>query len=72
MTRGAASIRRQRLLRAHRDLADPTLRAVPIQFIALACGIPRAPEFSRAFRAECGISPREHRRQALLGEAAGE
>ncbi|MFJ4185035.1 helix-turn-helix domain-containing protein [Kitasatospora sp. NPDC089509] len=62
----AASIRRQRLQRAHRDLADPALRGVAIHLVAAACGLPRASEFSRAFKAAYGISPREHRSQALL------
>ncbi|MER7667258.1 helix-turn-helix domain-containing protein [Kitasatospora sp. NPDC096128] len=62
----AASIRRQRLQRAHRDLADPALRGALIHVVAAACGMPRASEFSRAFKAAYGISPREHRSQALL------
>ncbi|MER7666863.1 helix-turn-helix domain-containing protein [Kitasatospora sp. NPDC096128] len=62
----AASIRRQRLARAHRDLADPALRDTPIHVVAATCGIPRASEFSRAFKAQYGTSPRERRRQALL------
>ncbi|MFJ8473645.1 helix-turn-helix domain-containing protein [Kitasatospora sp. NPDC094011] len=62
----AASIRRQRLQRAHRDLADPALRGAPVHVVAAACGLPRASEFSRAFKAAYGISPREHRSQALL------
>ncbi|MFJ4184955.1 helix-turn-helix domain-containing protein [Kitasatospora sp. NPDC089509] len=62
----AASIRRQRLARAHRDLADPALRDTPVHAVAAACGIPRASEFSRAYRAQYGTSPRERRRQALL------
>ncbi|MFE2413898.1 helix-turn-helix domain-containing protein [Kitasatospora sp. NPDC059408] len=68
----AASIRRQRLQRAHRDLADPALRSAPIHLIAAACGMPRASEFSRAFKAAYGIPPREHRHQALLAEPARE
>ncbi|MGW1174649.1 helix-turn-helix domain-containing protein [Kitasatospora sp. NPDC002543] len=67
----AASIRRQRLARAHRDLADPALRGTPVHVVAAACGLPRAAEFSRAFKAQYGISPRECRRQALLAGAAG-
>ncbi|MFE2413900.1 helix-turn-helix domain-containing protein [Kitasatospora sp. NPDC059408] len=66
----AASIRRQRLQKAHRDLADPALRGVPVHLIAVACGLPRASEFSRAFKAAYGIPPREHRHQALLAEPA--
>ncbi|MFD7732914.1 AraC family transcriptional regulator [Kitasatospora phosalacinea] len=61
----AAFIRRQRMDKAHRDLADLALRALPVQAIAARCGFPRAPEFSRAFKAAHGLSPREHRAQAL-------
>lgn len=60
-----AFIRRQRLTKAFHDLADPTLHALPIQAIAARCGIPRAPEFSRAFKAAHGLSPREHRNRTL-------
>lgn len=60
----AAWIRSQRLKKAHHDLADPALRAVPIHAIAAQRGIPRADDFSRAFRVAYGLSPSEHRRQA--------
>ncbi|MEU3496533.1 AraC-like ligand-binding domain-containing protein [Kitasatospora cineracea] len=60
----AAWIRRRRLEQAHRDLADPALRALPIHALAARCGIPRPDDFSRAFRAAYGLSPRDHRRQA--------
>ncbi|MEU1289517.1 helix-turn-helix domain-containing protein [Kitasatospora sp. NPDC005856] len=63
----AAFIRAQRMRKAHRDLADPALRTLPIQNIAARCGIPGASEFSRAFKAAHGLSPREHRRLALSG-----
>ncbi|QKW24653.1 AraC family transcriptional regulator [Kitasatospora sp. NA04385] len=62
----AAYIRRQRMQKAYRDLADPALRALPVRAVAARCGIPRAPEFSRAFRTAHGLSPREHRARALL------
>ncbi|MFD9688911.1 helix-turn-helix domain-containing protein [Kitasatospora sp. NPDC059088] len=65
----AASIRRQRLHKAHHDLADPALRSAPVHVVAANCGIPRASEFSRAFKAAYGISPREHRHQALNAAA---
>ncbi|MBD0676302.1 AraC family transcriptional regulator [Streptomyces sp. CBMA156] len=67
----AAFIRRHRLERAHRDLADPALRALPVQTVAVRCGLPRASEFSRAFKAAYGLSPREHRRRTLGGPAHG-
>ncbi|MFD4658214.1 helix-turn-helix domain-containing protein [Kitasatospora sp. NPDC058444] len=57
----AAWIRGQRLKKARRDLADPALHAVPVHVIAARCGIPRAPEFSRAFKSAYGLTPREHR-----------
>ncbi|WP_051731632.1 helix-turn-helix transcriptional regulator [Kitasatospora phosalacinea] len=63
----AAWIRRRRLERAHRDLADPALRGTPIHVVAVRCGIPRPDDFSRAFRAAYGLSPRDHRHQALHG-----
>ncbi|MFJ6382416.1 helix-turn-helix domain-containing protein [Kitasatospora sp. NPDC092039] len=63
----AAFVRRRRLERAHRDLADPALRTLPVHAVATRCGLPRAAEFSRAFRTAYGLSPREHRRRALAG-----
>ncbi|MGW4380108.1 helix-turn-helix domain-containing protein [Kitasatospora sp. NPDC004531] len=60
----AAWIRRLRLEKAHRDLADPALRTVPIGTIAARCGIPRPDDFSRAFRTAYGLAPRDHRRRA--------
>ncbi|MFJ5229753.1 helix-turn-helix domain-containing protein [Kitasatospora sp. NPDC088391] len=65
----AGWVRRQRLARAHRDLADPALRATPIHTVAARWGMPRPDDFSRAFRAEYGLSPRDHRRQALTAAA---
>jgi len=61
----AAWIRRRRLEGAHRDLADPSLRGTPIQTVAARWGIPRASDFTRAFRAAYGLSPTEYRQQAL-------
>ncbi|MER7672273.1 AraC family transcriptional regulator [Kitasatospora sp. NPDC096128] len=66
----AASIRRQRLHRAHRDLADPALRALPIHVIAARCGLLRASDFGRAFKAAYGLTPSEHRRAARSGSVA--
>ncbi|MER7850781.1 AraC family transcriptional regulator [Kitasatospora sp. NPDC096077] len=67
----AASIRRQRLHRAHRDLADPALRALPIHVIAARCGLLRASDFGRAFKAAYGLTPSEHRRAVRSGSVAG-
>ncbi|MEU6428662.1 helix-turn-helix domain-containing protein [Microbispora sp. NPDC046973] len=60
----AAWIRRCRLERCHRDLADPRQRARPIQAIAARWGFTDAATFSRAFRAAYGMSPRDHRNSA--------
>ena len=67
----AAWIRGQRLAKAHRDLAEPALRATAIHTIAARWGIPRVGDFSRAFRAAYGLSPSAHRQQALLSAPAG-
>ncbi|MEV7598934.1 AraC family transcriptional regulator [Kitasatospora sp. NPDC089797] len=61
----AAWIREQRLAQAHRTLADPAHRTTPVHTVATRCGFPRADDFSRAFRTAYGLSPRDHRRQAL-------
>lgn len=63
----SATIRRRRLERCHSDLADPRLAEHPIGEIGIRWGFRNGAEFSRAFRAAYGISPREHRRQALNG-----
>ncbi|MFH8381816.1 AraC family transcriptional regulator [Kitasatospora sp. NPDC018058] len=67
----AAWVRGQRLEQARRDLADPALRAMPVHVLAARWGIPRASDFTRAFRAAYGIPPSEHRRQALSACANG-
>jgi len=61
----AAWIRRRRLENAHRDLADTSLLATPIHVIAARWGYQRPADFTRAFRAAYGRSPREHRQQPL-------
>ncbi|WP_105974075.1 AraC family transcriptional regulator [Streptomyces geranii] len=61
----AAWIRRRRLENAHRDLANPSLQGTPIHTIAARWGYQRPSDFTRAFRAAYGMSPREHRHQAL-------
>ncbi|MFB7476220.1 helix-turn-helix transcriptional regulator [Kitasatospora sp. NPDC056184] len=63
----AAFIRSRRLRKAHRDLADPALRTLPIHSIAARCGLPRASEFGRAFKGAYGLTPREHRHRSLSG-----
>ncbi|MET9952505.1 helix-turn-helix domain-containing protein [Streptomyces sp. NPDC006339] len=61
----AASIRTLRLEKAYRDLADPALRSTPIHAVAARWGMPRASDFTRAFRAVYGLSPKEHRQRSL-------
>ncbi|MFE4519013.1 AraC family transcriptional regulator [Kitasatospora sp. NPDC056783] len=60
----AGFIRDQRLRKAHRELADPLLLALPVHAIGARCGIPSPSGFSRAFKAAYGLSPREHRCRA--------
>ncbi|HWU08605.1 MAG TPA: helix-turn-helix domain-containing protein [Streptomyces sp.] len=63
----AARIRSQRLEGARRDLENPALRALPLYAVGAQWGLPRASDFSRAFRAAYGVSPKEHRLRALQG-----
>ncbi|MEU9126311.1 AraC family transcriptional regulator [Streptomyces sp. NPDC048506] len=60
----AAWIRRQRLERARRELADPTWRTTPIHAIAARCGFARAADFTRAFRTAYGMPPNDYRMSA--------
>jgi AraC-like DNA-binding protein len=57
----AALIRRQRLERARRDLTDPALLTTPVYAIGNRWGYPRAADFTRAFRLNYGVSPRDYR-----------
>ncbi|MGP3935596.1 helix-turn-helix domain-containing protein [Nonomuraea sp. KM88] len=61
----SAWIRRQRLERARRDLADPALRGVSIQDVSAAWVFSHPADFSRAFRRAFGLSPSGFRRRAL-------
>ncbi|MFJ3231234.1 helix-turn-helix domain-containing protein [Streptomyces sp. NPDC086787] len=61
----ASYIRDQRLASAHRDLADPGLRALPIQAVAARWGYSRPGDFTRAFRTAHGMAPSEVRERAL-------
>ncbi|MFF0446774.1 helix-turn-helix domain-containing protein [Streptomyces sp. NPDC004609] len=54
-------IRRQRLSRCRRDLADPALRHVPVHAIGARWGLTRPSGFNRAFRAAVGMSPGRYR-----------
>lgn len=54
----------ERLARCRRDLEQPALKSRSIGEIAFQWGFSNVSHFSRAFRAEFGVSPREYRRQA--------
>jgi AraC-like DNA-binding protein len=61
----AAWIRRRRLERCRRDLADPALGAVPVSTVAARWGLPDSAHFSRLFRGAYGLPPAEYRRNHL-------
>ncbi|MBQ0866485.1 helix-turn-helix domain-containing protein [Streptomyces sp. RK75] len=61
-------IRRQRLNRARRDLADPKLAHHTIQTIAATWGFTRAADFTRAFRTAYGVPPQDFRTGALRAD----
>ncbi|GAA4336243.1 helix-turn-helix domain-containing protein [Actinomadura luteofluorescens] len=56
-----ALIRRERLERARRDLADPAQHGVPVHEIAARWGFTHHSAFTRAFRAAHGTSPSDYR-----------
>ncbi|WP_307795352.1 helix-turn-helix domain-containing protein [Actinacidiphila acididurans] len=66
----AASIRRQRLERARRDLADPALLDMPVHRIATRWGFTGHSTFTRAFRAAYGAPPRDYRHQTAAAPRA--
>lgn len=57
----ARFIQVQRLERIRRELADPLQRGLPINTIALRRGFKDFSHFSRAFRKQFGIAPRDFR-----------
>jgi AraC-like DNA-binding protein len=57
----AAWIRRRRLERCRKDLADPALHTVPVSAIAARWGLLDATHFSRLFRQTYGLPPRDYR-----------
>ncbi|WP_331769253.1 helix-turn-helix domain-containing protein (plasmid) [Embleya sp. NBC_00888] len=63
----ASSIRRQRLERCYRDLTDSSMSALAIHAIAARWGFSDTTHFSRVFRHEYGMTPRDCRK----GEGAG-
>ncbi len=65
----ARYIQRERLLAAYRALTDPADRRGIAQ-MAEAVGFFEPSSFSRAFRAEFGVAPRELRAAALAGDPA--
>ncbi|MGP3962984.1 helix-turn-helix domain-containing protein [Nonomuraea sp. 3N208] len=60
-------VRRRRLDRIRQDLADAALAHLPAQTIAGRWGIKDPSHFSKLFRSEYGLSPREFRREAIAG-----
>ena len=62
----AGWIRRQRLERCRRDLADPALAARPVAAIAARWGFASGADFSRAFRAVHGLPPAAYRSSARV------
>jgi AraC-like DNA-binding protein len=58
------TILQRRLLRCKADLAAPALRHLSISEIAFEWGFQDASYFTRAFRREFGMSPREYRYEA--------
>ncbi|MET7765745.1 helix-turn-helix domain-containing protein [Streptomyces sp. NPDC005393] len=65
----ASYIRRQRLARARRDLADPCLATRPVHAIAARWGFLRPADFTRAFRTIYGSTPTEYRHGILRADA---
>ncbi|OSY38476.1 AraC family transcriptional regulator [Pseudonocardia autotrophica] len=60
-------IRRARLDRARRDLADPRLAGTPVGQVARSNGFTDLAGFSRAFRTAYGTAPSDYRARAGLG-----
>ncbi|MGX8905939.1 AraC-like ligand-binding domain-containing protein [Streptomyces netropsis] len=62
-----AFIKQHRLDRCRHDLADPDLAGTPISSIGSRWGFTHPSDFSRAFRAYMGMTPREYRQAAHTG-----
>jgi AraC-like DNA-binding protein len=65
----AGWIRRRRLERCRRDLADPAFLAVSVSTVAARWGLPDSAHFSRLFRSTYGLPPAEYRRNCLSSRA---
>ncbi|MGK5739643.1 helix-turn-helix domain-containing protein [Micromonospora sp. URMC 103] len=63
----AGTIRRRRLERCRRDLADPLLRDRPVHLVARRWGFTDRAHFSRAFRAAFGAAPQAYRAESGSG-----
>ena len=61
----SAWVRKRRLECCRRDLENPRLAGETIAAVARRWGFVDAAHFSRSFRAEFGVSPREHREDHL-------
>ncbi|GAA4630958.1 helix-turn-helix domain-containing protein [Actinoallomurus vinaceus] len=66
----SAWIRRQRLERARRDLADPALRFTPVHQIAARWGFNDHSTFTRAFRSVYDLPPKDYRCHMLAPSGA--
>jgi AraC-like DNA-binding protein len=66
----AGWIRRRRLERTRRDLADPAQQDLPVSAIGARWGLVNPAHLSRAFRAAYGLSPVEYRHD-MLGRKVG-
>lgn len=65
----AALVSRRRVEECARLLAEPTLDDVSITAIAWRCGFRDLSTFNRRFRAQCGTSPREFRRDRDVADS---
>jgi AraC-like DNA-binding protein len=65
----AEFIRRSRLDRCIRDLAEPTLRHHPVQEIATRWGFRSPTHFNRRFQSITGMTPSQYRRSQLDSNA---
>lgn len=60
-----AWIRKRRLMNSHTDLASRAMAGHSVTQLAMRHGFADASHFSRAFKEEYGMSPRDYRRMAL-------